>query len=311
LPYAVTAVGPGDAYVTDGSGALVDAPLGTTPIQIGNGTVAPLGLAWDSQGDVFIADPAHNQVEEIKADGSMTTVGLGLNQPYGVAVDSSGDVFIADSGNNRVVEVKAGVLVTVSPAPPVTVASVVINDGSAQRSVVRSIRVTFSGPVTFTGGDANAAFQLARTSLTGPTGNVDLHATVTSDAQNRTIVTLTFSGALTEQSLTAAGVNPSLIDGLYTLTVFGNLVTGPGGHNLDGDDDGTAGGDKTFNLHRLFGDVDGDRDVDLDDIFPFLQAAAFASPLSPQQAAFDFEGDGDVDLDDIFSFFVPRLFARV
>src|SRR5262249_54903567 len=76
------------------------------------------GVAKDSQGDTFLADPANNRVLETKADGTTTTVGTGLNQPYGVAVDGAGDVFIADTGNNRVLEVKAGVPVTVSPATP-------------------------------------------------------------------------------------------------------------------------------------------------------------------------------------------------
>jgi hypothetical protein len=113
-PFAVAAVGPGQALVTDGTGALVQ--LGSPPVQIGFGIVTPPGQATDSHGDVFIADPAHNQVVEVKTDGTQTTVGSGLNQPNGVAVDSSGDVFIADSGNNRVVEVKAGLPLTVSKA---------------------------------------------------------------------------------------------------------------------------------------------------------------------------------------------------
>jgi hypothetical protein len=117
-PFAVAAVGPGLADVTDGTGALVQLPWGGTPIQVGSGIVTPPDQARDSQGDLFIADPAHNQVLEVKADGSVTTVGSGLNQPHGVAVDAAGDVFIADSGNNRVVEVLAGLPVSVSPATP-------------------------------------------------------------------------------------------------------------------------------------------------------------------------------------------------
>jgi hypothetical protein len=170
--------------------------------------------------------------------------------------------------------------------------------------------VTFSGPVTFSGGTANAAaaFQLART---GSPGAVDLRAAVATGAVGRTVVTLTFSGSLTEQAFTAAGANPSLIDGLYTLTVLGNSITGPGGLTLDGDNNGTSGGNAIYANHRLFGDADGDKDVDLDAIFPFLQAALFSSPLTPQQAAFDFEGDGNVDRDDLFNFFVPRLFTSL
>jgi len=48
--------------------------------------------------------------------------------------------------------------------------------------------------------------------------------------------------------------------------VFGTgptAVTGPGGLALDGDNNGTPGGDNTVNLHRLFGDVDGDGWFDL------------------------------------------------
>src|SRR5205823_2343771 len=108
---------------------------------------------------------------------------------------------------------------------------------------------------------AAAAFQLARTGPSGATGNVSLNAAVSTDAQGRTVVTLTFSGPFTEAN-TAAGVNKSLIDGLYTLTVFGASVTSPGGVNLDGDNNGTPGGNNLTNTHRLFGDVDGDKDVD-------------------------------------------------
>jgi sugar lactone lactonase YvrE len=117
-PFAVAAVGPGLADVTDGTGALVQISLGGVPIQIGFGIVTPPGQATDSQGDTFYADPAHNQVVEVKADGSVTTVGSGLNHPNGVAVDAAGDVFIADSGNNRVVEVLAGLPVNVGRATP-------------------------------------------------------------------------------------------------------------------------------------------------------------------------------------------------
>jgi hypothetical protein len=136
-PFAVAAAGPGLADVTDGTNALVQVPLGGPPFQIGYGIVTPPGQATDSQGDVFIADPAHNQVLEQKTDGSVTTVGSGLNQPHGVAVDASGNLFIADSGNNRVVEVKAGLPVTVSPAnahPSVTGYSIPY-DGNAHTAV--------------------------------------------------------------------------------------------------------------------------------------------------------------------------------
>ncbi|HEY1377558.1 MAG TPA: N-acetylmuramoyl-L-alanine amidase [Gemmataceae bacterium] len=193
----------------------------------------------------------------------------------------------------------------VNPVPPPTVSSAVVADGSPQRSVVRSLTVTFDSAVTFPSGAA-AAFQLTRTGPTGPTGTVTLTPTVTTDAQGRTVVTLTFSGAFAEAN-TAAGANPSLIDGIYTLTVVGSAVTGPGGLALDGNNDGTPGGNYGLTTHRLFGDVDGDGDVDLLDLNPLVPALFAVVGQQAYNPAFDFEGDGDVDLLDLNQF-VQRLF---
>ncbi|HEY1376768.1 MAG TPA: glycoside hydrolase family 76 protein [Gemmataceae bacterium] len=186
------------------------------------------------------------------------------------------------------------------------VQSAVVNDGSAQRSVVRSLTVTFSGPVTFAGGNAAAAFTLTRSGPGGPTSTVGLAASVSTDAQGRTVVALTFSGTLTESN-TAAGANPSLIDGQYTLTINATAITGPNGLALDGNNDGIAGGNYGLSTHRLFGDVDGDGDVDLLDLNPLVPALFGVFPQPNYNPAFDFEGDGDVDLLDLNQF-VSRLF---
>jgi RHS repeat-associated protein len=97
---------------------------------------SPYGVAADPQGDVFVADPNNNRVQEIAAyahtqfgivmtAGDVYTVagsatgGYGysgdggpaasalLGGPDGVAVDGSGNLYIADAGNNRVQEVAA------------------------------------------------------------------------------------------------------------------------------------------------------------------------------------------------------------
>ena len=76
----------------------------------------------------------------------------------------------------------------------VQVSAVHVNDGSAQRSEVRSIAVTFTGQVTLPANPADA-FQLQH--LTD--GNtVALAATAATDGLGRTVVTLTFSGAETD-----------------------------------------------------------------------------------------------------------------
>jgi sugar lactone lactonase YvrE len=66
------------------------------------------GVAVDSNGTLYIADPGNNQVVVQPAGGgTATTIGTGLKGPMGVAVDAAGNVYIADTGNNRIVEVAA------------------------------------------------------------------------------------------------------------------------------------------------------------------------------------------------------------
>jgi len=160
--------------------------------------------------------------------------------------------------------------------PPPRVQSVRIADGAAQRSVVRSLTVTFDQPVFFAG-DPAAAFV-----LTGEAGGVQLAAGSVSG--NR--VTLTFSGSLTQFG--------SLVDGKYTLRVLADQISNIG--PLDGNNDGVGGDDYTFNFHRLFGDADGNGSVDALD-FRALRGS-FGSPAF----VFDFDGDGDTDAADFAAF---------
>src|SRR5262249_5178654 len=129
---------------------------------------------------------------------------------------------------------------------PPAVQSVTVNAGEAQRSVVRSLVVTFSTAVTFVGNPA-AAF-----GLVGPGGAAGLSVAVGQTSVG-TVVTLTFSGSQTVRE-TPPGVTPSLADGSYTLTVFAGQVSA--------NSQPLAGGNYSFSFHRLFGDANGDRRVD-------------------------------------------------
>src|SRR5205823_3163276 len=64
--------------------------------------------------------------------------------------------------------------------------AVKVDDGSAQRSMVRSLTVSFAGAATFAGA-SSAAFQ-----LTGPTGVIGLNVAVNS-LNGMTVATLTFN----------------------------------------------------------------------------------------------------------------------
>jgi sugar lactone lactonase YvrE len=91
---------------------------------------SPLGVAVDSNGDIFIADATHNVIREV-TNGTINTVagdfaiGAGfsgdtgaatqaqLSLPQTVAVDGNGDLYIADQGNNRIREVSHGDINTI------------------------------------------------------------------------------------------------------------------------------------------------------------------------------------------------------
>jgi hypothetical protein len=199
-------------------------------------------------------------------------------------------------------------------AAPPTVFSVQVNDGSAERSEVRSITVTFSGPVTFGVGGATAAFQM----LHIQTGNqVLLNASVFPDALGRTVGVLTFSAGTETDAVSGEngfGANPSLNDGRYQLTILGAKVFGANGLALDGAGTSTpgsnyvtptdtlGGGAGQLRLYRLFGDVNGDGVVDQLDLGQFRQTFN-TDNTNPLYIAFlDADNSGSIDQQDLGQF---------
>jgi sugar lactone lactonase YvrE len=90
----------------------------------------PGGLAFDTAGNLYIADTGDNMVREVNVDGVISTVagdgeqGFGgdggaatsalLDAPTAVAVDLNGNIYIADKHNNRIREVSGGVIATIA-----------------------------------------------------------------------------------------------------------------------------------------------------------------------------------------------------
>jgi hypothetical protein len=140
---------------------------------------------------------------------------------------------------------------------------------SDQRSRVARLRVTFSTRVAFDPG----AFQVVRRD--GLRVPVRVASSLVS---GRTVALLTFLGP--------AVAGGSLPDGNYTLT-----LRGAGVHNSDG----TSGSDHVYSFFRLYGDADGDRDVDA------VDRAALGRTLNRHRgdagflAYFDSNGDGVID----------------
>jgi len=132
---------------------------------------APVGIAADSSGNVYIADTGNHRIHLIVADTATkrisatsrivtvagngiegfsgdgaTATGASLNSPSGVAVDASGNIYIADNGNYRirkelavkVVTVKATGITTYTPG----VISTIAGDGTPTKLTVYGIALS-------------------------------------------------------------------------------------------------------------------------------------------------------------------------
>ncbi|MEM6470045.1 MAG: choice-of-anchor Q domain-containing protein, partial [Planctomycetota bacterium] len=166
-----------------------------------------------------------------------------------VGLNLAGDANIIDLNGNLVtiIEPATDETYTVDNIAP-QVESIAYEDGSAQRSIIRSITVNFDSDVIIDSG----AFVLTTKSGT----NIPLNAPAISLVDGKTQALLTFAAGA---NVDASG---SLIDGNYRLNVLSDKIRDRAGNAFDGDRDGTAGGDVVDSFFRLYGDSDGDRDVD-------------------------------------------------
>ena len=106
------------------------------------------------------------------------------------------------------------------------------------------------------------------------------------------------------------GIDHSLPDGEYVLRVVGELTHDIAGNRLDGNESGAPGVDAVDDFFRLFGDADGDRDVDGNDLGQFGESLAKREGDVGFNALFDSDGDGDVDGLDALEL-RRRLFRRM
>ena len=146
-PGAVLVDASGNLYISDSGNNRIRkvSAAGVISTFAGNGTAGfggdsgkataaqlnqPAGMAFDSAGDLYIADLGNSRIRKISAAGTITTVaGNGipgftgdggfaataeLDQPSAVAVDSTGILYIADTGNNRIRKVAGTTISTVA-----------------------------------------------------------------------------------------------------------------------------------------------------------------------------------------------------
>ncbi len=77
----------------------------TSTVKAGT-TVAPLALATDPTGNLFVGDVTGNTIAEVLYYGkSVLTIGSGYSHPSGLATDGAGSLYVADAGNNRLLKI--------------------------------------------------------------------------------------------------------------------------------------------------------------------------------------------------------------
>ena len=76
------------------------------------GFSGPGGLAFDSAGNLFVANSFNNTVSEVSPTGAIINTLSGFDHPVGLAFDPAGNLYVANMDNNTVSEVTpAGVVI--------------------------------------------------------------------------------------------------------------------------------------------------------------------------------------------------------
>jgi hypothetical protein len=165
----------------------------------------------------------------------------------------------------------------------VEIQSVQIGDGSAQRSRVESVSISFDSRVMISGG----AFLVTKRGTGG--GSVEVSFT-TREVNGKTLANLTFAGGFTEYG--------SLKDGYYELRIDASRIVNASGFGLDGNRDGMPGDDYRFgtaeadNFFRLYGDTNGDGLVGIVEFGQFRATFGKTPGQAGYDARFDFDGGG-------------------
>jgi hypothetical protein len=258
-------------FNVDGKMDIASINHGAIPPQISPAPFVTIYLG-DGSGQIFTPEPG---------GGTYNTTGLIGGQYIAVGnfdANPTPDLILAHATG------QVGLLrnnTSVGQAPTVTEA--LVNGTTAnQRSRVTSIQVTFDTQVTFAGGNTAGAFTITRNGG----GPVNFQATA-NVVGGVTVVTLTnFTGLETEANL---GLR-SLRDGRYTLTVLAANVSAGGQQMASNFTFGDA--QKFF---RMYGDFNGDRQVDGADFGAFSSTYNLTSASPAFLAFFDVNGDNVID----------------
>ncbi len=249
-------------------------PAAPTDISLSNAVVAELAPA-DTVVGAFSTTDANGGTFTyglVGGDGStdnasFTIVGneLKTNAVFDYATQSSYSIRVRTTDSDGLYYEEILAITVTDAVPAVTLVS--INDNNAQRSMLVTLEVVFSERVLI----ADGALDVLRTN--------GLHAAdVSVDISNPLGDQKTWQITFSE----IGAIGHSLPDGMYNVVALASGV-----HDFSGN---PLSGDYTRRFHRLFGDADGDRDVDNADLAQFRKALNRPGNYSAYWY-FDFDGD--------------------
>lgn len=192
------------------------------------------------------------------------------------------------------------------PYAPPQIASVRIEDDANTRSMLRSVTVDFNERVTLESG----AIAVSKVDSTQSSQSVVTQVRL-EEIDGNTRATLSFSGVNVDAS------SGSLVDGFYALQIDASKVrSAETGVALDGDNDNIPGGDFQFGsqatdaFFRFFGDLDGNRQVDRDDLSVFRLSYGLPQSDDGYRSDLDYDANGLINAIDL-SAFRARLQRRI
>ncbi|WP_149497533.1 right-handed parallel beta-helix repeat-containing protein [Roseiconus lacunae] len=240
-------------------------------------------------GQVLNADPdlvAPGQDTQAFSIVGGTGIGLFEIDPSGVIRSTGGSVLDYEHVTSYSLYVEATdgrgatdlALINIALQNQIEVVSATVDDGTAQRSVVRSLTIRFDAVVTLSADAIEIETQ---------SGETIAPIITTHNELGRTIATLTFAGDMVDAS-------GALLDGRYSIRIQREKI--------ESDSASVMASDFVDDFFRLLGDGDGDQDVDASDLARFSRTLNQYVGDEAFDPSYDFDGDGDVDAHDLARF---------
>ena len=307
------------AFAVDSNEVFVTDDAGTTWASI-TGDLGGFGQIWSAAfipggivDAIMVGTSRGVFASALDALGTWVEVGdatLPNTPAFDMDVDIADDVLVVGTlGRGAWMLDKASEVVdSLFGAAPPSVVDIQINDGSAQRSMITELTVTFDTIV-----DAPAsAFEITNLGLVGSPASDPVTSLIvnTATVAGQTVATITFgddgtgAGSTVDERLTTN----SLANGIYELVISGTGITLPGGGTPMGADEVFGGDPAVDNFFRIYGNVSGDGNVNFGDFATdFLPAFGSMPGDAGYQDELDFDGNDNINFGDFATGFLPSF----